>query len=481
MTLLLLCLVFSMMAADVSEAASGGTRRELSTQEREAVRDTVPRFRYDFGVAAGYDRIKESSQSAERYASLAVLPEVYYRKFGVGLLAKVRVNSSTGVREEDFDSVRDYLALIRFVEYGTEEDPEGYGRFGSIENVSLGGGLFVDRYSTSRRIDDPMRGLTGAVATPHFYLEGVFSDLAGPGIFGLHTGYYPFETTPTDVFSRLTFGIGIAGDLSEEGDLVNPVRPGAPFLLSRPPDSVNTDVPVGREDGPLFMVGVNASVRWLDTDAVTVATFAEAGKIIGYGLGATLGAQGRTSVGRVDLQVQYAQRFLGKKFLPDYFNSSFEAQRLRSVSLPVSDDLALGGVNTRRNELAGRTSAAGGYQLKVDAEMEDVFETTVGYETILGKMDAGQFQLDLEVHTPSLPVSVRVGYDRFNLESLSNLLTVSRDNSLYRFGLAYEIIEPLRLGVELSQTFDPVYREGRLVGQEKQNRVEPYIRLALRF
>ena len=83
--------------------------------------------------------------------------------------------------------------------------------------------------------------------------------------------------------------------------------------------------------------------------------------------------------------------------------------------------------------------------------------------------------------TKKCTVSVRVGYDRFNLESLSNLLAVSRDNSLYRFGLAYEIIEPLRLGVELSQTFDPVYREGRLVRQEKQNRVEPYIRLALRF
>lgn len=69
------------------------------------------------------------------------------------------------------------------------------------------------------------------MATPHFYLEGVFSDLAGPGIFGLHTGYYPFETTPTDVFSRLAFGIGIAGDLSEEGDLVNPVRWGGRTVL----------------------------------------------------------------------------------------------------------------------------------------------------------------------------------------------------------------------------------------------------------
>ena len=62
-----------------------------------------------------------------------------------------------------------------------------------------------------------------------------------------------------------------------------------------------------------------------------------------------------------------------------------------------------------------------------------------------------------------------MGYDRFNLESLSNLLAVSRDNSLYRFGLAYEIIEPLRLGVELSQNFDPVYREGGPWG--RRNRI----------
>lgn len=137
-------------------------------------------------------------------------------------------------------------------------------------------------------------------------------------------------------------------------------------------------------------------------------------------------------------------------------------------------------MNTRRNELAGRTTSALGHQLQFETEWEDTFEATVGYETIWGEPETGRFHLDLELYTETLPVSVRLGYDRFNLQSLSKLLAVSRDNSLYRLGLAYEVIEPLRLGVELSQSFEPVYRGGQLIGQEKQNRVEPYIRLTLR-
>jgi hypothetical protein len=172
---------------------------------------------------------------------------------------------------------------------------------------------------------------------------------------------------------------------------------------------------------------------------------------------------------------------LGSQFLPDYFNSSFESQRIRSVSLTVNDRLEGGAVNTRRNELAGRTSSALGHKLQVEAELDDIFETTVGYETIWGEANTGRFHLDLEVYPSTLPVAVTLGYDRFNLQSLSNLLAVSRDNSLYRLGVAYEVIDPLRLGVEVSQHFEPVYRGGRVVDQRKQNRVEPYVRLAFRL
>lgn len=475
-----LCIVFS-LAAGISDGACDAKSCEEG-REQIAVRDTVPQFRYNLGMASGYARFKTSTQEAERYASLSLLPEMHYGMLGVGLLATIHVDPETrDVREEDFDSVRDYLALVHFVQYGTEENPGGYARLGSIDEVSLGEGLFLDQYSTSNRIDDPMRGVSAEVASEHLSLEGVYSDVVAPGVAGLYVGYYPFGTAPTAVFSRMSFGLGTASDLSDDGDLVNPVRPGAPFLLSPPPDSVTTDVPVGREDGPLFMVGMDASVRWIETEVVTIATYAEGGKIIEYGVGATLGARGRVEVGGVRVQGQYAQRFLGKEFLPDYFNSSFEAQRIRSVSLPVNEDIDGEAVNTRRNELAGRTTSALGHQIQVGAEVEDVFETTVSYETIWEELNAGRFHLDLEVYAPVLPVFVRLGYDRFDLQSLSNLLDVSRDNSLYQFGLAYEVIEPLRLGVELSQTFEPVYQGGRVVGQEKQNRVEPYVRLVLQL
>lgn len=475
--MILVCLLLATIVGPLGEPSQAGER-----EARVASQDTIPGFRYGFGVESGFDRIKESEQNTGRYASLTLLPEVYFGRFGVGLLATFRVNPRTGnVREEDFDSVRDYLALLHFVEYGTEEDPTNYARLGSLESVSLGEGLFLDDYSNTHRIDDPMRGVTGAMARERIYLEGAYSDLAARGIFGVYGGYYPFGMKQEDVFSRLTVGAGIAGDLSNEGDIVNPDRPGAPFLIFEPPDSVSTEIPVGVEDGPLFMVGVNASVRWIETEDVTVATFAEAGKMIDYGVGATLGARGHTEVGAVRMKAQYAQRFLGKRFLPDYFNSSFESQRLRSISLPINDRIEGSAVNTRRNELAGRTSAALGHQIQVEAELENTFETMIGYETIWGEANAGQFQFDLEVHTADLPVSVRLGYDRFNLQGLSNLLAISRDNSLYRLGLAYEVIDPLRLGVEFSQSFEPVYRGGVVVGQRKQNRVEPYIRLTLRL
>ena len=456
--------------------------RRTDAGEQVTVRDTVPTFRYDFGIETGYDRIKEGTQEPERYASLSLLPEVYYGKVGVGLLATIRVHPRTGnFREEDFDRFRDYLALLHFVEYGTEENPTNYARVGSMEDVSLGEGLFLDQYSNAHRIDDPMRGFTGAVADKHLYFEGVYSDLAAPGIAGFYAGYYPFGTEQRDLFSRLAFGIGLAADLSTEGDLVNSKQPGAPFLLSSPPDSISTVVPVGEEDGSLFMVGADASVRWIETEAVTIVSFAEVGKIIDYGAGATLGARGKTDVSAVELQAQYAQRFLGSQFLPDYFNSSFESQRIRSVSLSVNDRLEGGAVNTRRNELAGRTSSALGHKLHVEAELDDVFETTVGYETIWGEANTGRFHLDLEVYPSTLPVAVTLGYDRFNLQSLSNLLAVSRNNSLYRLGVAYEVIDPLRLGVEVRQNFEPVYRGGRVVDQRKQNRVEPYVRLTFRL
>lgn len=463
------------------------TETDLSSEKGDpenalVARDTSRGLQYDLGVATGYSRIGGGG-SATRYATLRLLPEIYYGQLGIGLLANVRVNPrSGGIRDEDFDEVRDYLALIYFVEYGTEEESDRHGRFGSIEETSLSYGLFVDRYSNTHRLDDPMRGFTGSYATGHIQVEGMYADFASPSVFGFHTAYLPFGSDSSSPLPRVSVGVGLAGDFDEEGAVINPVNPGDPFLIGPSASGGETgEVPVGVDDGNLFMAGVDAGVRWLDTETISMLSFVEASKIFGYGVGASLGVQGAGQTGDLQLQVRYEQRILGREFLPDYFGSSYEAERLRDVSLPNGDDESVSAVNSKRNQLAGRQSSGAGFQIQVQADYGDVFDSTVGYETIWGEDDTGRFTLDLELNTEALPVSIRLGYDHFDMASPSDALRFFDEAVLYRLGLAYEFVEPLRLGVEARQTYETVYQNGQAVGRSKQTRIEPLVHFVLRL
>lgn len=445
-------------------------------------RDTVPTFRYDLGFATGYNEITTASQDTERFVSLNLLPEFYYGEFGFGLLGRLNVQPrSATIRDEDFNSARDYLALIYFIQYGQEDDPEGHARFGMLEEVHFGYGHFVDRYTNETRLDDPMRGISGSVRVNQFRFEGLFNDFASPGVFGTHAAYFPLGTDPDSRLPRVQVGFSIAGDLEDDGSQVNPVQPGQPFLLRAPPTGEPVDVAVGADDGPLFMVGVDAGIRFLRTEALSLVSFAEASKILDYGIGASLGVRGSSEVGPLEIQGQYVQRFLGSEFLPDYFDSSYEAQRIRTVTLPSSEGESISAVNTKRNRLRGRSSPAYGYQMRAEVDYEDTFETTVGYETIWGINGGDQFTLDFELNTPLVPVSVRLGYDRFNMNDWTDIFVPTNEDALYRLGIAYEIIGPLRLGVDVRQTYEPVYAGGRAVGQTKKNRFEPFIQLVFRY
>lgn len=459
-------------------------RGSLAAPLQAAVQDTQPSARFDIDVAAGNSRIEDEQAGTSNLVTFAFLPEVYYGRLGMGLLLRFRIYTEDGkLRDEDFDDMRDYLAFLYFIQYGEESDPGGYARFGSIEDVSLGYGLFIDRYTNAVSIDDPMRGMMGAVATDHLRFEGVWSDLASPGLFGLHAAYLPFGVDTTMALPQLTFGVAVAGELNESAALVNPAIPGDPFVVGPPSaDRPSTGVPLGADDGNLYMIGVDAGIRWLRTETASLLSFVEAAKMLGYGVGATVGIRGTTEVGRVRLGTQIAQRFLGKQFLPDYFGATYEAERIRHIALPTDDgEAALEAATTRRNQLAGRQRAALGFQVRLEGDYADVFESSIGYETIWEEAHSGRFHLDIEWHSPAVPVSVRLGYERFNMETLRDVLSVSEDDALYRLGLAYQVFEPLRLGVDVRQTYEPVYNQRRAVGQTKQNRVEPFVQLVWRF
>lgn len=444
--------------------------------------DTASPVQYDVKFATGYSQIATRGGDPERFVSLSLLPELYYRKFGVGLLGRIHLQPRSGtLRKEDFDRADDYLGLLYFVEYGQESDTAAHARLGVLEEVSFGYGHFMDRYANDVSLDDPMRGLTGAVNVGRVRLEGVFNELANPGVLGLHGAYFPLGQDPTTSLPRMQVGLSIAGDVEGDGSQINTAQPGEPFLLSAPNDPEETPLPAGTDDGALFMVGIDAGIRLLRTETISVQSFVEASKILDYGIGASLGLRAATDIGPVHVRGQYIQLILGPEFLPDYFDSTYEVQRIRGVTLPEDQTSSGVVVNTKRNELLARQTSALGYQTRVSVDYDNTFESSVGYQTILGEAGSDEFTFDFRLHSAKIPVTLRLGYDRFGIDRWSDVFVPSREDALYRLGAAYQIISLVRLGVDLRQSYEPVYRGGRKVGRTKQNRFVPFVHFTLRF
>ena len=479
---LLLSVGLSALHPDSAVLARNASPPWRLLDEDAAARDTVPAIRYGLNASSGYGRIRGGNVT-DWYGSLTLLPELSAGKFGMGLLVDLRVNTATWqLRSEDFDSARDYLSLLYFVRYGTKQDSAGYARFGSLEDVSLGYGQFVDRYRNTVSLDDPMRGVVAELPTDHFRFEALFNDFVRPGVFGAHGSYYPFGTEAATAFGpKLSFGISVAGDLSDEGAWVNLDDPGAPFVLPGSPAADTLQrVATGTRDGALLMAGLDAGVRWIQTDDLSLTSFVEAAKMLDYGVGASLGVRGAGTLGPVDLQVQYAQRFLGAEFLPDLFGPTYEAERIRDVVLPVNGQ-TVSAANTRRNELAGRRSSGIGHHVQLNVNYGSAFKSSVGYETIYGVLGSGRFHFDAELHAADIPVSVRIGYDRFRMDALADVFDASWDDALYQLGVAYEVVGPVRLGMEVSQSYETVYRDGQAAGRTKQNRINPFIQVIFQF
>jgi hypothetical protein len=138
-------------------------------------------------------------------------------------------------------------------------------------------------------------------------------------------------------------------------------------------------------------------------------------------------------------------------------------------------------VTAGRNRLLARQTSAYGYLTRVSVDYDDTFESSIGYRTILGEAGSDEFTFDFRLHSAKVPVTLRLGYDRFGIDRWSDVLVPTREDALYRLGVAYQIISLLRLGVDVRQTYEPVYQAGREVGRTKQNRFEPFVRFTLRF
>jgi len=146
------------------------------------------------------------------YNQIALRPEISIGKLGVGLDVVIYMDQDGNIRKDEWNEAKDIIDKIMFIRWGAPGDPL-YIRVGTLENVVLGYGLFMNGYSNMMEYPSVRKtghhigfkignvGIENVVANYKEFSFGGESN--GLGIMGLRG---------TFDLGRLTFGSTIVMD-----------------------------------------------------------------------------------------------------------------------------------------------------------------------------------------------------------------------------------------------------------------------------
>ncbi|NNF04286.1 MAG: hypothetical protein HKN17_07450 [Rhodothermales bacterium] len=413
----------------------------------------------------------------ERYLSSVFAPEFGYGLWSGGLRLMYRWNRDDGRRDEDYDSFSDYLAVIRFVQFSEKYEEGWYGRLGDIDHAQLGYGQFVNRYRNTLSLDDPETGLILDSNEEDYLVEGLFSDLAEFRVYGVRGAYQPFKADSTHRFHRMSFGATLAGDLSEEARLVNRFENGLPFFEEDAPIGADTiGLGAAEKVSPLTMIGIDAGMP-VSTDRVDELTvFGEIGSILGFGVGLGVGLEmDHRFDDRWRVRAWVEQQLLGQEYVPSYFNSRYERDRIRTTTVTLADSSEVDAIQTKRNQLYARDEVDLGSYVSMEYRYRNDYRLRWSLQHSWTREESGWFELDFRIRDPNLPFEIRYVFDRVNMNGIGDILGGDSADALHRVEFAYQVGDYILLGFRYRQSFEQVERLGRRVGTDKSSRIEPAV------
>jgi hypothetical protein len=468
--------------------ASSPATAQQTDSDQTAVRirvepDTTvatPPVEVKFDAEVGLLSFENLDGDRERFLSAVLLPSFRRGLWQGGARLKVRMNGG-GIRREDYDSFADILSIARYIQYaekplGQEPGVARFGRLGELEEVRLGYGQVVGEYRNTISFDYPKVGIEGSFGTEKALVEGLLSSITHPELFGARGAYWPFLEKSGSRFREALVGATIAGDLSTDGRLVNELAPGVPYVMKGEGNAVASVVP-GTSDGALVIVSVDAGMPIRTAQTERLLAYAELAKIIGFGSGLAVGLNGTRAQEDLRMEGWFEMRLIGKRYIPNYFNSLYEIERVQSAG--VSDELGLTAFNSKRNALAGQDKVQFGTFIAFEASQRRRYRIRASFEEVWNKENGGWFHIDFRLRDRNLPYELRFMFDRINVGGLEDIWSGPSRNGIVRLELAYQFWEKLLLGFRIRQSFEPVEELGRLVGQTKQTRIEPNVVLRL--
>lgn len=256
------------------------------------------------------------------------------------------------IRTKDWDQWQNWFRIIRRVQFGKKED-HFFVRLSRVGAASLGHGGLMRRYNNNMLFNQPHVGLELDYYNDYFGGEAFVSDITFQSqVMGGILFIKPLAIFLDNAIARsLSLGGYYTGDLA------------APARLRRDADGV---VITDRVDIPRYDrtsvhgVGADFEIKPIRVgDLVDVKVYGDFNQLINYGNGVTVGVLGRFNVPApfLAIRARLEYRNNGPQYLPSYFDTFYEIQKLQFVTVspssfaPTKLDFLKGLRGNRRNNM----------------------------------------------------------------------------------------------------------------------------------
>lgn len=480
--------------------------------------------RTSFGVGIGATAIE-----GVFFAVLRPDLNLRFGKFGLGLGAPLRLQiMDTNVlnvidpstyelafadlgrfRFEDWDQIEDAVRPLRYLTWGRKED-NLYIDLNRVHALTIGHGQLVRRYQPNLDIDEDR-----LFATVDGYLDfGGFEVMAGPfpipRMAGALVFVKPLGLFFDDYFSKsLSFGASYVTDLNAPTTLVadpNPADQRPQLAVDAAGEFLweNSGEVVGdRVQG----VGVDAEIKLVKWEFIDlkvygdyshlflpgvperdVAAFSDGGFALGSLLRMSIGSRPvrpledeseEVRLGKAprELKADHAMRFrlegrtFGPQYLPSYFNTLYEVDRLQ-FGQAVNESRAR--LPTKIGFLADNAGEPwrAGYYAEGSYTWVDYIGFTAAYEDAyaLGTASRPVNGRNLALHAETFGLGwlqLFVTYHYRNFEDVTGIFSFDSDRELLFFGGRLQLLPILFLNLNFQRAFRVGFSEDDLPGQRR--------------
>ncbi len=343
----------------------------------------------------------------QSYFTISFRPEIAFGKIGVGLNIDLLYDTkSGGIRTKDWDESYDYFRMIRYIRYGWKGD-KFYSKVGALDGARLGHGFIMNYYTNQVDYDERKLGLEFDLDFGTFGFESVTSNLGRLEIIGGRAYVRPLQQViSVPIIKNITFG--------------------ATYVTDTDPDQHRDS------KDKVSVYGGDVELPVIDTRIIWTGLYADYAKISDYGSGKAVGIgfQFKNLFGLLQIETRFERRWLGKEFLPSFFDAFYEIDRF----LPISPQVGI----RKEEQLSFITEETKGY-------FGELYASVVGYVYLIGNFQriddmpkSGILHLSANAQKLLPGIALQASYDKKNIDTFKDVRTLD-NRSVARVSVGYKI------------------------------------------